>query len=118
MSDYILVPMTEDDLAKQRVKHALHNDTPINFGDLGMIAEQKAPDISSNLKNRLEVGTKVVFTNDYGISFADNTILRVERDEYGDAYYTDHVAIVKSDGEKILHWSPWRRRQLTVQGNS
>lgn len=109
---YKLVPMTEADLAAQRVKHAEYNDTPIQFSRPHIEPHEGGPQL------KLPVGTKVVFTNDYGISFSGLTIIRVERDEYGDAYYTDQVNITKADGTNVLHWSPYRRRHLTIQGNS
>lgn len=109
---FVIVPMTEADLAAQRTQHAVYNDTPTQF------SKPLIEPHEGGQQPKLAVGTKVVFTNDYGVSFAGYTIIRVERDEYGDAYFTDHVAITKADGEKILHWFPFRRRQLTVQGNS
>lgn len=109
--EYKLVPMTEDDLAAQRVKHAEYNDTPIQFST-PLIEPHEG-----GQQPKLAVGTKVVFTNDYGVSFPGATIIRVERDEYGDAYYTDRVYITKADGTEVLQWSPYRRRHLTVQGN-
>ncbi len=54
----------------------------------------------------LPVGTNVVFTNDYGVSFAGKTIIRIEQDERGEAYY-----LSPSDAP----WFPARRHQLTVE---
>jgi hypothetical protein len=106
-----VVRMTESDLADSRATAAKFNDTPINF-DHYAIAEHQGGQPA-----KLKIGTQVVFTNDYGISFVGSKIIRVERDDYGDAYYTDAVYITKADGTKVLQWSPYRRRQLTIQAN-
>lgn len=54
----------------------------------------------------LGVGTNVVFTNDYGVSFPGKTIIRIEHDLHGEAFY-----LSPSDSP----WFPARRHQLTIE---
>jgi len=54
----------------------------------------------------LKVGTKVVYTNEYGISFPDRIIIRVEKDHNGDAYF------IRPSSSPL---SPVRRENLTIQ---
>ena len=58
---------------------------------------------------KLPVGSKVVYTNDYGISWPDKTIVKTGTDDYGDTYF-----LAPSD----LPHVPCRRRNLTLQGNA
>ena len=62
--------------------------------------------MSQYIPEVLTVGTKVVFTNDNGISFTDKVITRVETDEHGEKYYYS-----PSDSP----WYPARRKNLTIQ---
>lgn len=62
-------------------------------------AEGFAPEV-------LSVGTRVVFTNDYGVSFPNKVITRVETDAHGQKYYYS-----PSDSP----WYPARRKNLTLQ---
>lgn len=59
---------------------------------------------------KLPVGTKVVYTNDYGVSWPNRTIIRTGTDEYGDQYFLEPS--IGSD----RYCPPCRRRNLTIQG--
>lgn len=55
---------------------------------------------------KLPIGTKVVYTNDFGISFPGRTIVKTGSDDYGDTYFLE-----PSD----TPWVGCRRRNLTIE---
>lgn len=70
---------------------------------------QRLSDIIPNPKVDFKVGDKVVFTNDYGVSFADMTIIAISKYDYlwkyGRCIYLD----------KDSYWFPVKPENLTIQ---
>lgn len=77
--------------------------------DLNVIVDRIGPWGEPHGILKLPVGTKVVYTNDYGISFPGKTIVKTGADEYGDTYFLEPTD---------TPWFPCRRRNLTLQGNA
>lgn len=63
----------------------------------------KLSDIFPNTDNDLKVGDKVMFTNDYGVTFGPAEVLAFSPHVYGRVVYWDNSA----------YWFPARPDQLT-----
>lgn len=70
---------------------------------------QRLSDIVPNPKIDFKVGDRVIFTNDYGVSFPDHTIIAIGKDvglrKYGRCIYLD----------KDSYWAPVKPESLSIQ---
>lgn len=66
-------------------------------------------DIVPNPKIDFKVGDKVVFTNDYGVSFIDQTIIAIGR--HNDLWKYGHCIYLDNDS----YWYPVKPESLSIQ---
>ena len=70
---------------------------------------QRLSDIVSNPKIDFKVGDKVVFTNDYGVSFIDQTIIAIGK--HNDLWKYGHCIYLDNDS----YWYPVKPESVTIQ---
>ena len=70
---------------------------------------QRLSDIVSNPKIDFKVGDKVVFTNDYGVSFIDQTIIAIGK--HNDLWKYGHCIYLDNDS----YWYPVKPESLSIQ---
>lgn len=70
---------------------------------------QRLSDIVPNPKIDFKVGDKVVFTNDYGVSFIDQTIIAIGR--HNDLWKYGHCIYLDNDS----YWYPVKPESLSIQ---
>lgn len=70
---------------------------------------QRLSDIVPNPKIDFKVGDKVVFTNDYGVSFIDQTIIAIGK--HNDLWKYGHCIYLDNDS----YWYPVKPESLSIQ---
>lgn len=81
----------------------------LNKGDEAGHFGQRLSEIMPNPKIDFKVGDKVVFTNDYGVSFIDQTIIAIGK--YNDLWKYGHCIFLDNDS----YWYPVKPESLSIQ---